>query len=116
MKWIAFLGLALPFNTCAAALSEVVARTGSVQSESIALANLSPQSQYSLLYSLSSSAGLANGARVEVEVRQGAAVLASKTLHAGDPDYYAQFRVPQAGSATVVVRALRATGKYVLQV
>ncbi|HEV8147069.1 MAG TPA: hypothetical protein VGP79_11840, partial [Bryobacteraceae bacterium] len=68
------------------------------------------------LYSLTSLTGLAHDARVEVEVRQGATVLASKTLHAGDPDYYTQFRVPQTGPATVTIRALRATGKYVLQV
>jgi len=63
----------------------------------VPLVALDPNSQYSLLYSLTSLTGLGRDARVEVEVRQGNAVLASKTLHAGDADYYTQFRVPKAG-------------------
>ena len=47
---------------------------------------------------------------------QGPRVLASKTLHAGDPDYYTQFRVAQAGPATVEIRASGAEGTYRLQV
>src|SRR5207247_1629950 len=70
----------------------------------------------SLLYSVSPLRDLGAAVRVDIEVRQGDALLASKTLHAGDPDYYTQFRVPQAGDATVLIRASQAAGKYVLQV
>ena len=114
MKWMALLGLMLSAN--AAGLSAVTSKTGLVRSETIALNQLSPQSQYSFLYSINSLHELTPGTRVEVEVRQGDAVLASKTLHVGDPDYYTQFRVPRAGAATVVIRASHAAGNYFLQV
>jgi Squalene-hopene cyclase C-terminal domain len=54
--------------------------------------------------------------RIEVEVRQGETVLASKTLHLGDPDYYTQFRVPHAGTASIVIRASHAAGDFSLRV
>jgi hypothetical protein len=76
----------------------------------VPLPALEPDNQYSLLYSLTSQTGLGPDARLQVEVRQGNAVLASKTLHAGDADYYTQFRVPNAGPAMVVVRAAQASG------
>ena len=44
------------------------------------------------------------------------AILARKTLHAGDPDYYTQFRVPRDGAASVVIRAAHPSGNYLLQV
>ncbi len=37
-----------------------------------------------------------------------------ENLHAGDADYYTQFRVPKAGPATVVVRPTHASGNYAL--
>src|SRR5204862_329730 len=91
-------------------------RSGPVADLSVPLVALDPNSQYSLLYSLTSLTGLGRDTRVEVEVRQGNAVLASKTLHAGDADYYTQFRVPKAGPATVVVRPAQVSGNYALQV
>jgi Squalene-hopene cyclase C-terminal domain len=111
MKWITLFALAAVAS--AAELVVVTAKTGAVQSETVTLPNLGPQSQYSFLYSLSSLNELSP---VEVEVRQGDAVLAHKTLHAGDPDYYTQFRVPHAGAATVVIRATHPSGNYSLQV
>lgn len=114
MKWIAVLGLALAAN--GAELSVLTSKTGAVRTETIALPDLGSQNQYSLLYSLSSLRELKAETRVEVEVRQGTAVLATKTLHAGDPDYYTQFRVPRAGAATVAIRATQAAGNYFLQV
>jgi hypothetical protein len=47
MKWMALLGLMLSAN--AAGLSAVTSKTGLVRSETIALNQLSPQSQYSFL-------------------------------------------------------------------
>src|SRR5947209_874222 len=85
----------------AAPLARVTGKTGAVQSETIPLKDLSPSASYSLLYSVSPLRDLGPAARIEIEVRQGAVVLASKTLHAGDADYYTQFHVPQAGAATV---------------
>jgi hypothetical protein len=114
MKWVAVLALSLGAN--AAELSRLTAKTGTVRTETIAISGLTTNNQYSLLYSLRSLRELTAETRVVVEVRQGDAVLASKTLHLGDPDYYTQFRVPQAGAATVVIRAAHASGSYLLQV
>jgi hypothetical protein len=114
MQWIAILALALAAD--AADLSVVATKTGAIRSENITLAGLSPTNQYSLLYSVSSLRELMPETRIEVEVRQGDALLASKTLHAGDPDWYTQFRVPRAGAATVTIRAAHASGNYFFQV
>lgn len=116
MKWIVIAGLALALTAPAGALTGLMTRTGRVQPESISLPNLSPSSQYSFLYSISPIGELSQEARVIIEIRQGDAVLAEKTLHAGDPDFYTQFRVPRAGSGTVIVRTARASGEYLLQV
>src|SRR5215831_20242149 len=116
MILIAILALLLQYATGTASLKTMVRRSGPVADLSVSLVALNPDSQYSVLYSLTSLTGLGPDARVEVEVRQGNAVLASKTLHAGDADYYVQFRVPKAGRATVVVRPTHASGSYELQV
>src|SRR5215813_4413657 len=102
--------------TGTASLSTVVRRSGPVADLRVPLVALNPDSQYSVLYSLTSLTGLGPDTRVEVEVRQGNAILASKTLHAGDADYYVQFRVPKAGRADVVVRPTHAFGNYELYV
>src|SRR5207245_5577149 len=116
MKWMAALGLILPLTSSGAVVEERLTKTGTVRSETIALKGLSTRNQYSLLYSLSPLRSLGPDARAQVEVRQGPRVLASKTLHAGDADYYTQFRVAQAGPATVEIRASGAEGTYRLQV
>ena len=114
---LSFAGDTAPQNaTGTASLTMMVRRSGPVADLSVPLVALDPNSQYSLLYSLTSLTGLGRDTRVEVEVRQGNAVLASKTLHAGDADYYTQFRVPKAGPATVVVRPTHASGNYALYV
>src|SRR5215510_6387426 len=100
MILIAILGLLLSFTTGTASqnatgtdsLNTMVRRSGPVADLSVPLVALDPNSQYSVLYSVTSLTGLGPDARVEVEVRQGNAILASKTLHAGDADYYTQFR------------------------
>src|SRR5215471_8342530 len=109
-------GTASQDATGTASLNTMVRRSGPVADLSVPLVALNPDSQYSVLYSLTSLTGLGPDARVEVEVRQGNAVLASKTLHAGDADYYVQFRVPTAGRADVVARPTHASGNYELQV
>jgi len=114
MKWLAVFALAL--SASAGEISVLAQKTGTVRSESVALTGLGTSNQYSLLYSLRSLRDLTAETRVEIEVRQGIAVLAKKTLHLGDPDYYTQFRVPHPGEATVTIRATRASGDYLLQV
>jgi hypothetical protein len=71
-----------------------------VRTETIAIRSLDPAQQYSFLYSLSPLHALGPDARIRIELRQGDRLLASKTLHTGDPDYYTQFRVAQRSIAT----------------
>ena len=111
MKWIALWGLTIAAN--AAEISVLMEKTGAVRSETVVLPNLGPRNQYSFLYSLSSLRELNP---VELEIRQGDALLARKTLHVGDPDYYTQFRVPRDGAVSVVIRATHPSGNYLLQV
>jgi hypothetical protein len=110
------VGSAPPNAAATASLRTIARRTGPVADLSVPLVGLDPNSQYSVLYSLTSLNGLGPDARVDVEVRQGSEVLASKTLHAGDADYYTQFRVLKAGRATVVVHPTHASGNYALHV
>jgi len=111
------LGLALlPWLGMSAALIPVMTMSGAVATETVAIGNLVPAAAYSILYSISPLQSLVPQALIEIEVRQGAAVLASKTLHAGDSDFYTQFRVPRAGTVAVVVRATDAGGRYSLTV
>src|ERR1017187_2579036 len=105
MKWISLLGCIVPMAASAASLAPLLSKSGPVQSGAIVLPSLNPASQYSLLYSVSPLRDLGPGARVELELRQGDAILASKTLHAGDPDDYVQFRVPRQGAAKLSIRA-----------
>jgi hypothetical protein len=114
MKWLALWGLAVAAN--AAEISVLMEKTGAVRSETITLPNLGPRNQYSFLYSFSSLRELNPLEEAAMEIRQGDAILAHKTLHVGDPDYYTQFRVPREGAATVVIRALHPAGNYLLQV
>jgi hypothetical protein len=114
MKRLFLFALFVGSSAGAARLPVILSQASAVQSESIALKGLDGQHQYSVLYSLQS---LVPAATVEIEIRQGATVLAAKTLHAGDADFYAQFRLlPQAGAAAIVVKASATAAKYTLQV
>jgi hypothetical protein len=115
MRLALLLGM-LPWLGMSAELTTLLTRSGAVQSETVALPNLSPASSYSLLYSIAALRGLGPAARVELVLRQGATVLASKTLHAGDADFYTQFRVPAAGAATLAIQAQAAPERYSLTV
>ncbi len=84
MLLIAILALLLSFATGTASqnatgtasLNTMVRRSGPVADLSVPLVALDPNSQYSVLYSLTSLTGLGPDARVEVEVRQGNRALA----------------------------------------
>lgn len=111
------LGIPILFSTAfSATLPVVESRRGEVRTESIALRDLDTRHQYSLLYSVERLRDLGPDARVRVEVVQNGTVLAHKTLHAGDPDLYAQFRVPGSGGAEVRIHNEGARGSYRLQV
>ena len=91
-------------------------RAGRVHTMQLKLPHLSPANQYSFMYSLDSLQRLGAGARVDVSIKQGGIVLLSKTLHAGDADFYGQFYVPKEGSATLQVKATATDGTYHLQI
>jgi hypothetical protein len=121
MRCTALLTCLIPLSALASSLPIVISRTGPVRSESIALKSLNlkslePEHQYSLLYSVNQLRGLGPDSRIVIQLRQGPAILASKTLHAGDPDYYTQFRVPHSGGAMLQITAAGASGNYTLQV
>jgi HEAT repeat protein/squalene-hopene cyclase-like protein len=107
------IAIFLASHAHAAGLTKLVDRAGPVRSETVALAGVTPDGQYSLLYSASE---LTQDARVEIEIREGANLLASKILHMGDPDWYTQFRVAAAGPASIIVRAAQGSGRYTLAV
>src|ERR1700675_1068970 len=116
MRLRALLGLLFSYAAGATTMPVVLSRTGPVRSEIIALKGLDPAHQYSLLYSVRELGAIGPNSRIVIELRQGPVLLSSKTLHAGDPDYYFQFRVAQAGDAVFEVRASGARGTYQLQV
>ncbi len=100
----------------AAPVSVVVSKSAAIRSETISLPTLDPHSQYSFLYSLDSLAMLTTETRVAIEIRQGMNVIATKTLHQGDADFYTQFRIPEAGPTNIIVKALASNGNYTLKV
>ncbi len=108
------LVLLFAWSASAETLPVMLSKTARVRSETIALKSLDGKHQYSFLYSLNPL--LPANSFVDVELRQGARVLASKTLHAGDNDLYTQFRLSQPGPVSVVVRAAKTAGNYTLQV
>src|SRR6266851_4504071 len=114
MKWVSILICLAPVS--AASLPVILSRTGSVRTETVTLKGLDPDHQYSVLYSITPLRNLGPDARVIVEVRQGQSILASKTLHTGDADYYTQFRAPHRGDVSLEIRAAQTSGAYTLQV
>jgi hypothetical protein len=113
---LGILAAALPFLGTAAPPTIVLVKNGAVHSESIPLPALAKDASYSFLYSIGPLRGLSETGRVEIELRQGTAILATKTLHAGDPDYYTRFRPRQDGAAELVVRASGVEASYSLTV
>jgi len=100
----------------ALSLPQVTHRSGSIRAETIELKHLDERHQYSLLYSLSTLRNLGPDARVDIRVVQEGTTIAGKVLHAGDPDFYAQFRVLHAGNASIRVQPVGAHGRYALDV
>jgi hypothetical protein len=94
----------------------VLASKGPVRAMTAPLPGVAPGNQYSILYSLDSLVDLKPETRVTVSVEQGGSPLLSKTLHAGDPDFYSQFRVSAAGAVMLRVKATAPSGEFRLQV
>jgi len=108
MLWSGIIG--------AVSLPQIVHRSGRTRTETIMLKHLDERHQYSLLYSLSTLRNLGPDARVDIRVVQDGTILAKKMLHAGDPDFYTQFRVPHGGRASVEIQSVATSCNYVLNV
>ncbi len=108
--------LLLALGAFAQNLPVVLATKGPVRAMKAALPGIAPGNQYSILYSLDSLVNLTPETRVTVSVEQGSTTLLSKTLHAGDADFYSQFRVSAAGPVMLHVDATAASGTFRLQV
>jgi hypothetical protein len=109
--------LLLVFTFCALApatpLPVLLSQSASVRTETLLLKGLDRTHQYSLLYSLSQ---FPSSGTVTVQISQGSAILGSKTLHAGDADFYTQFRLSEPGPVAISIRAADPAGQYRLQV
>jgi Squalene-hopene cyclase C-terminal domain/HEAT repeats len=108
--------LLLSLGAFAQDLPVVLASKGPVRTMTAQLPGIAPGNQYSILYSLDSLANLKPETRVTVSVDQGGTLLLSKTLHAGDADFYSQFRISAAGPVMLRVEAIAASGNFHLQV
>src|SRR5262249_12882112 len=111
---LGFLTAALSLLGTAAPPTVILTKNGAVHTEGMALPALAKNASYSVLYSIGPLRGLSETGRVEVELKQGTAILATKTLHAGDPDYYTRFRPRLDGPAELVVRATGVEANYSL--
>ena len=102
MKRLFLLALLVCLAASAASLPVLLSKAAAVRTETISLRGVDRDHQYSVLYSLTSLAAMGT---VDVEIRQGSRILTAKTLHSGDADFYAQFRLPESGPASIVVNA-----------
>ena len=105
MRFIAVLGAAIAGVLCAQNVTPVLRKNLPPGSGTVTIPKLNPDAQYSLLYSIESLRRLSADTRITVELRQDATTLLRKTLHAGDPDYYTQFRVPHSGDALLTIQS-----------
>jgi hypothetical protein len=110
----AFSAVATPETS---SLRQVLARSGSLSSQSIRLSALDPAKAYTLLFSINSPASLQSESRIATTLSDGSAVLAEKTLHLGDPDFYAPFHVVQSVVPELRITAASISGaRFLLQV
>jgi hypothetical protein len=98
-------------------LPEILSKSGPVRTERVRVPALNPAKTYSLLFSISSPAALSPDTRIEVTLADGAIVLASKTLHLGDPDFYAPFHVDRVTHPELRIKAAAASpAHYTLRI
>jgi HEAT repeats/Squalene-hopene cyclase C-terminal domain len=91
---------------------EILSKSGAVQTLSIRVPSLDPGKTYSLLFSIDSPSDLQPESRIEVTLLDQQAPLATKTLHLGDPDFYAPFHVSHATGAELRVQATASSAAH----
>ena len=99
-------------------LTSVLRKSGPVRSGLIRIPGLKASTPYSLLLSIRTPRVFGSDSRVIVDLKQGGAELLHKTLHLGDPDFYALFHVPKNGRAELSLEVTNLDGPatYLLQV
>src|SRR4051812_44840947 len=91
-------------------VEQIAAKSGDIHTGNISLPRLTPGHRYTLLFSVAAPSTLAADSRLQLTLADGSGVLASKTLHAGDPDFYTPFQVSQAASPELRLTATALTG------
>src|SRR5690349_16584487 len=81
----------------------VLRKTGQVHAETIVIPRLKTGGPYSILFAVHSPGAFGADSQIAIDLSQGAAHLLHKTLHLGDPDFYAMFHVPRDGDAELKV-------------
>ena len=98
-------------------MPQILVKSGLLRSQLIRLPALNPARTYTLLFSIDSAAALGPESRIEITLGDAGTVLATKTLHLGDPDFYAPFNVGQATSPGLRITASGVTNaRFRLQV
>lgn len=110
---VIILAVATVFTLAAQSVKTLLIQKLPVKTSTHTLPKLTVDHQYSLLASFES---LRDVPVIDVKVTQAGRVLAQKTLHSGDPDYYTQFRVPKSGAAQVTIATEARQGAIRLQV
>jgi hypothetical protein len=96
---------------------EVLSKSGAVQTQAIRLPALDSGKNYSILFSIDSAAALQPESRIEVTLLDGGAAIVSKTLHLGDPDFYAPFHVSRPTAPQLRIAAtIAGTARYSLRI
>jgi hypothetical protein len=97
-------------------VEQVTAKAGAIRNGAVQLPAMSPGRTYTLLFSVTTPASFTADSRLEVSVIEGGRTLATKTLHAGDPDFFTNFHVSKSASPELRMSATGLTGRYTVQV
>src|SRR5689334_5255500 len=100
-------------------LPVLLRKSGPLRDARVAIPDLKTTAAYALLFSVQARNAFGPESRISVDVVQGAGELLHKTLHSGDPDFFALFRVPRDGPAELrilVVSPMSAPATYRLEV
>ena len=116
MRFLFLLAATALYAADSFSVHEVLVRYGDLRESTIRLRELKPDVSYSLLFSIESPAAFDSASLVDVKLVSGAGVLLEKTLHVGDPDLYAPFRLKRPGATALRIVAPSSRARYRLQI
>jgi hypothetical protein len=99
-------------SLAAADVPRIFTKSGPVKTELVPLPQLSPDKTYSLLFSIASPGALQPESRIEVTLSDASSTIVSKTLHLGDPDFYAPFHVNRATRPDLRITAVSSSAAH----